>query len=101
MTKDGKLPLINRIKPNARHLIIENAIVSDFLTTKNHWDSSPFTNILLNQIINKIKAFPILITNLDDKIAWKFTSTEDFSVKTITWANNNHIPPSLESKNLE
>lgn len=34
MITDGRLPLINRIKPNARHLIIENAIVSDFLTTK-------------------------------------------------------------------
>lgn len=36
-------------------------------------------------------AIPIPMTDVSDKIIWKFSRDDKFSVKTTTWTNNDQI----------
>lgn len=42
----------------------------------------------------------MLVSNIDGRLAWKFTSNSEFSIKTVTWANNTTINPYPKEKNL-
>lgn len=67
--------------------------LSDFITPQKIGTLVTLDNILTNHIINKIKAIPIFISDIEDRIKWKFTSNGQFSLKSITWANNNNNVP--------
>lgn len=70
------------------HFIEENSNVTDFITPIKLWDTKSLINILPKHIINNIKAIPIPIFDLKDRIAWKFTSHYNFSIKIATWTDN-------------
>lgn len=59
----------------------KQVIVGDFVTLTKQWNIDMFINILLEQIINKIKAIPIPVTNMDDKIIWKITFNGEYLVQ--------------------
>lgn len=40
------------------------------------------------------------LTNIGDKFAWKFTTNNEFSTKTVTWADNDEITPHSKAKLL-
>lgn len=46
-----------------------------------------------DHIGGKINAIHIPITDIEDKLAWKFTYRGEYSVKTKTWAKNYSIRP--------
>lgn len=56
--------------------------------------------LIPHDIFNRIKAIPIPISNVVDKLMWKFTTDGNFSVKTATWAINDIIKPHLKLKFL-
>lgn len=84
-------PLIDKINLNMSHNTIENTEVSDFITSSKWCDINPLVNIFWNHIINKIIAIPTPISGIKDKIKEKFKSHGEFSVKSVTWANNDKI----------
>lgn len=84
-------PLINKILSNMEELINTQAKVSNFITSIK---SGVF------QSIQKIQKIPIPINDIEDRIAWKFTSDGDFSVKTAAWANNESSRPHQKLSSL-
>lgn len=48
--------------------------------------------------MKKIQTIPISINNIDDKIAWKFRTNGEFSVKIATWASNDFVGAHLKAK---
>lgn len=59
-------PLVNKIIPNATHLLDECANVGDFITMSK-WNTNLLTRYLPKEIVNKVIALPIQITNIEDK----------------------------------
>lgn len=55
------------------------------------WNISNLSNILPDQIINKIKTSLIHITNIEDKTNLKLYDSWRIFCKTVTWANNDKI----------
>lgn len=89
--------MINYVFPDKIHEIditINSAIL--FGDNKRwHWESYLF---LPCDIISKINNIPIPMTNIKDKIVWKFNSIGQFSIKSATWANNTDIPSYPKAK---
>lgn len=56
--------------------------------------------ILPDHIINFIRAFPIPIMNVDDRMIWKFSNDDQFSIKTVTYTNNDSIASHSKAKLL-
>lgn len=52
-------------------------------------NSSKCSNPLF--LFKKINYIPILLIDADARLTWEFTSHCEFSVKTLTWANNESI----------
>lgn len=61
-------PLISLVDPKAKHNIVQNARVSDFIRQLRQSNLNSLVNILPKEIVNKIKAIPIPVTNIEDKI---------------------------------
>lgn len=85
--------LVLKNDPDMSNYIVENAKVSDFITSSRYWNNNSLVNILSDHIINKIKSIPIPIFYIKENIKWKFTSHGGFSVKSATWGNSNMITP--------
>lgn len=63
-------------------LINKQAKVSNFITAAKKWNLQDLHNILPDNIIDKLSVIPIPLNNIEDKIAWKFTTHSEFPVKT-------------------
>lgn len=72
---------MNKIKPNIEALINKPDTVSNFINTAKKWNMQRVKNVLPSYIIDKISVIPILFSNIDDKITWKFSANGDFPVK--------------------
>lgn len=66
-------PSNEKVNPNKRQSIKENAKISDSINPSKNWDINPLVNILSIDIINKIKAIPISRSDITNRINWKFT----------------------------
>lgn len=91
-------PLINEILPNTSHLIDEWFKANDSITMSTQWSSNLLTKYIAKEIINKIIAILILITNTEYKITSNLLLMG--SSQTITWTNNTQIHPYLRAKLL-
>lgn len=83
--------LVDKLNPNMSHHIVETAKVSDSITFTKQCHINPLVSILPDHIINKIKAIPILIRDIKDKI--KLNLHSFLSNLSATWTNNNNITP--------
>lgn len=68
--------------------MIDNINHHDFISSTKTWNLDSLSCILLDQIINDIRNIPILVTNIEDKLIWKFSNDDKFTVKIVMWANN-------------
>lgn len=91
-------PLIQNVHPDKRSVINHDDKVSHFIDDNNVWKFFELTKILPAHI-RKIVDTPIPINDIH-KIIWKYTTDCKFSVKTVTWANNDKIPPHLKQRLL-
>lgn len=78
-------PLIHNINANMEYLIEKKTKLAILVTPTTQWDTKPLINILPDHIIKEIKAIPIPITYLNDRIMWRCTPYGGYSVKTATW----------------
>lgn len=88
------------VKWLSTHLETNTKQLSDFIDEEKIWKQESFRNCLLEEIINEINNTPIPVNNTVAKVSWKFTSTNLFSVKSVTWAENINIKPHWKAKSL-
>lgn len=74
-------PLVNKVKRHKIEFINNQAKVSDFIDITKKLQLQNRRNILWDDIVDKINHIPIPVNNIDDKIAWKFTSTGELPSK--------------------
>lgn len=63
--------------------------IYNFITNSKEWNLIKLNNIISKEIITKIKAIPIRLTNIGYNLE---TTNGEFSVKMAIWVNNNPIP---------
>lgn len=51
-----------------------------------------------SQIIDVIKTIHAPIKEVEDRLTWKFTGHGEYTVKTVTWTNNDFIHPHRKAK---
>lgn len=93
-------PLIEKLSQEWRHRIIDTMTVSYVIDNKKTWNNSRLNNMLSKHIVDKITSIPIPMNDNQDKLIWKFTTDEKFTVKTAIWTNNDKIFPYSRSKLL-
>lgn len=89
-------PLIDKVHPHASHHIQDMAKVSNFITFSKTWNTRSLIHIFPIEVINKINAIPIPISDIQN-IKLKFRDNGEFSAKTATWDNNKRISPHPKS----
>lgn len=90
--------LINQFLPNTEEFINHQAKVADFITSSKHLNLSNLTNILPVSVIEKILLIPILVNDIKNKIVWKYINDGEFSIKTVSWTNNEVVRPYPKAK---
>lgn len=84
MISDSKTRFSLKILILIWNLFLIKKLIRDFITVKKQYNTDGLTNIILEKVIKKIKAIPIPLTNMDDKLIQRFTSNWEYSVKTST-----------------
>lgn len=79
---------------NLNHL----AKVSEFISPSKTWNLNDLNGVLSNHIIDDVRNIAAPVSNIDDKMIWKFSTDSNFSIKTVTWANNGSIDPHPKAK---
>lgn len=94
--------LLDYVHPDNRDMIDITKKVRDIIdhSTTHSWITHLIHNYLPQDIINILNNTPMHVTNIKDKIIWKYNSTGQFSVKSTTWVNNSDIPFHRKAKFL-
>lgn len=79
-------PLINIVFPDKVSYINKEAKVGEFIARMKNWKCNNLKEYLPDDIIDKIDSITIPLSNIEDKIVWKF-SDRDFFFETGKWAN--------------
>lgn len=82
MISDSKTRFSLKILILIWNLFLIKKLIRDFVTAKKQYNIDGLTNIILEKVIKNIKAIPIPLTNMDDKLIQRFTSNWEYSVKT-------------------
>lgn len=77
----AEFSLINNNRPNKEKVVNNQAKLTDFITTTKKWHLQDLKSILPDDLIDKIILIPISITNINEKIAWKFTAMVKFLLR--------------------
>lgn len=64
------------------------------------WNIDNLKGIIPTPLVNKIKSIPITISNIRDKLLWKYPNIGEYSNKIATWANNESIKSKPKAKLL-
>lgn len=75
-------PLIDKIPLDRRSTIYEDIKVIDFITDNKTWKFRDLKQMLPSRSVEKIITIPIRVSNIKEKIIWKFFADGKFSVKT-------------------
>lgn len=65
-----------------------------------NWNLNDLIGFIPDHITNRIKAILIPISNVTDRLIWKFTTDGHFSVKKVTWATIIILKPHPKAENL-
>lgn len=80
-----------------RNQINGNSKVSGFVV---HAKNLVMIKNILHSNYSKIKAIPIPVSDINDRPAWKSTTSGGFSITSATWTNNDKMPPHPRTKFL-